>query len=812
MFLKNLKEQFNKKTSIADTIPIIDFDDTGIFEVRKGFFSKSYRLKDINYRISKEEDQADVILKWCKILNSIDPAVSFQFTTNVRNTDEEAFTEMITLEDQGDYLDPLRRQYNRIVLDKMHEGNNTLVRDKYITFGLEAENIAEASTRFTRLMKVFMQSISQIKGADITPIGTPERLKIIHDIFNMGDEADFREQTSINHRQTDIYSVSNIYAQGAEIKEIVAPNFFKANSRHLVINEKKVKVYYLSPNLPTLLSDTLLSDICAINANIILTLNVRAIANDKGLKIARHRVNDISADVIEAQKKASKSGYSGELISPRLKLEAEEANELFDDLQKRDQRLFETNLIMTIFGDDDAQIDDIWSSVVAVCSKRGVQFLLMDGMIEEGFASCLPLGCNFVPKIRRTLTTESLAIMTPFSSQELVQKNGLYYGLNSVSNNMILYDRFSGDNYNGFIFGTPGSGKSFAAKMEMINILIGKGDADVIVIDPESEYSPLASMLGGQIIDVKAGSKYHINPFDIDIAYATEEGDPVVAKVEFIQSMMEIIAGNGSSLSPSVSAMIDRAARNVYKDWSAAASQGASPEELDELVPTLLDYWNEISDIAEEEAMPELMEVSKALELYVTGTLNVFSFSTNVQTNSRFIVYDIKELGAKILPLGMLIMLDSIWNRICRNRKLQKPTFVYIDEIYLLFKNTMAATFLQSTWKRARKYLGAPCGITQNVGDLLQSDIARTMISNSSYITMLNQASLDLQVLAQLLNLSDTQCEFVTNASSGNGLIYISASQGKKGAKGLTGGAIPFYNNFPHDNDLYRAMSTKLKE
>lgn len=803
---------FYSKKTISDTVPLVDFDDTGIFEIEKGYFSKSFILQDTNYHISREADQLKILLTWCKLLNSIEQSVNFQFTINVKNTDREKFEEMIMLDDRGDNLDVYRRTHNDIMLGKMNEGNNTLIREKYITLGIHAENMADAAARFNSLYSSLRTGIDGIKGADLTPVSTVDRLRILHDIYNMGEESDFRESMFINHQETEVYSVSNIFNQGADIREIIAPKSFRADKMKLTINEKKVKVLYLDPNLPTLLSDTLLSDICSINDNMVLTMNVSSMTRDNAEKIVRHRMNDISAEVIEAQKKASKSGYSPELISPALMNEQKEADELLSDIRERDQKLFKMNLMIAIFADTDQKMNDFMQSLKSISSKHNIKLVVLDTLQEEGFNTALPLGKNFVPNVFRTLTTESLAIFTPFWAQELAQPGGLYYGLNAVSNNIILFDRFSGDNYNGFIFGTPGSGKSFAAKIEMCEVLLGQDDADVIVIDPESEYASLASMLGGEIIDVRAGSKYHINPLDIDVAYAADDCDPVIAKAEFVQSIMEIIAGNGYPLNPSISSMIDRAAKDIYKNWSEAANAGASPEELDPLIPTLFDLWTRLQEIGDSEGMPELIEVAKALELYVTGTLNVFSYPTNVQTNSRFIVYDIKELGSKITPLGMLIMLDSIWNRICRNRKLERPTYIYIDEIYLLFKNQLAAQFLKETWKRARKYLGAPCGITQNVTDLLDSDIAKTMISNSSYVLMLNQFSEDMAQLASLLDLSETQCGFATNVSSGKGLLYVKPSQGSGDKKGVPGGAIPFINRYPHNNPLFKAMTTKIRE
>lgn len=810
--LKKIPSLYSKKT-ISDTVPFLDFDNNGVFEITPGFFSKSFFLQDTNYHISREEDQRAILIEWCRILNTIEPAISFQFTINVKNTDKEAFEEMITIEERGDKLDEYRNTHNEIMLSKMEEGSNTLSREKYITLGVEASDIVEANAKLTRLYNTLRDGIKSIKGAGIAPVGTTERLKIIHDIYNMGEESDFRETMFINHRETGVYSTDNIFSQGSDIREIVAPKSFKVDKTKLTINEKKVKVFYLGQALPTMLSDTLLDDICGLDANMLLTMNVSIMSQEEALKIVKHRINDISSEVIEAQKRASRSGYSPELISPTLALEQREADELLSDMQTRDQKLFKMNMILTIYAASDEEMNEYIQALKPIAAKHSVKFILLDKLQEEGYNASLPYGKNFLPDIFRTLTTESLAIFTPFWSQELVQPGGIYYGQNAVSNNIILFDRFSGDNYNGFIFGTPGSGKSFSAKMEMMEILLRQDDADVIVIDPESEYSPMASMLGGEVIDVRAGSKYHINPLDIDVAYAADDGvDPVIAKVEFIQSIIEIISGNGFPISPSIASMVDRAARNVYAEWSEAASNGATTDELEEYVPTLYDLWVELARIAEEESMTELFDVVKALELYVSGTLNVFSHKTNVQTNSRFIVYDIKDLGSKILPLGMLIMLDSIWNRICRNRKLERPTYIYIDEIYLLFKNQMAAQFLHDTWKRSRKYLGAPCGITQNVSDLLDSDIAKTMISNSSYVLMLNQFSADMQQLAVLLDLSETQCSFATNVSSGNGLLYVKPSQGSSKKRGLPGGVFPLRNAFPRNNSLYTAMSTKIRE
>ena len=571
---------------------------------------------------------------------------------------------------------------------------------------------------------------------------------------------------------------------GLSTKDCIGPMSFKFEKDYMMIGDKYARALFLS-DLPTFLTDNILAELTNTDCNMLTTLNYESIQQDKALRIVQNQMININANVIDKQKRASKAGYSTDLISPELTKAQSEANELLQDLTSKNQKMFLLTIVIVHFADTLEELNKHTEIISSTARKFICRVRVLHYQQENGLNSALPL-CNNQLHIKRTLTTESTSIFMPFSSQELMQKEGLYYGLNAVSRNLILLNRKASKNANGFILGTPGSGKSFSAKREMLNVLLNTND-DVIVIDPEREYGPMAEMLGGEVVRIAAGSKYHLNPMDLDSDYADED-DPITLKSDFILSLCESVVGGRYGLDPIQRSIIDRCCRLVYAEYV----QDFNPAKL----PTLLDFQNLLEAQPEREAR----EIAIALEIYTRGSLDIFAHHTNVNNTGRFVIYDIKDIGNNIKTMAMLIVLDSIWNRIIQNRKKGKRTWFYIDEIYLLFTNETSATFLQQLYKRARKWGGVPTGITQNVEDLLRSETARTMLSNCEFIQMLNQAPLDRAELAHLLNISNTQLSYITNSASGEGLIYTGSS------------IVPFVDKFPTDTLMYKAMTTKVDE
>lgn len=771
--------------TVQESIPYYAvYADNGIIETAPGTFTKSYLLEDINYQIAQETEQEQMFIRFGELLNSFDSSIKFQITINNKNINQDDFMQKVLIHEKGDALDVYRQEYNEMLMKKMSEGRNNMSREKYLTVSVEAESFEAATIVFARLDGEIAQNVKRIGDANSRALSSVERLEILHDIYNIGSEGTFNERVSrFGHNYG--FSFETMRKAGLTTKDCIGCSSLEFKKDYMIIGDKYARALFLT-DLPSFLADNILAELTNTSFNMLTTINYESVQQEKALKMIKNQMVNINSNLIDKQKRASKSGYSIDLISPELKKAQEEANELLQDLTSKNQKMFLVTIVLVHFADtiDDLNRDtDILQSTARkfVCNVKKLNW-----QQEDGFTSALPLANNKLA-IKRSLTTESTAVFMPYVSQELSQSGGMYYGLNAVSRNLLLFNRKNQKNSNGFILGTPGSGKSFSAKREMLNVLLNTDD-DVIVIDPEREYSPMAEMLGGEVVRIATGSKYHINPLDMDKDYADED-DPITLKSDFLLSLCETVLGGRYGLSASERSIIDRCCRLVYSDFINSGYDKSK-------IPTLLDFQKVLEAQPEREAH----DIAIALEIYTKGSLDVFAHHTNVDNNGRFVIYDIKDIGNNIKTMGMLIVLDSIWNRIITNRKKGKRTWFYIDEIYLLFTNETSAQFLKELYKRARKWGGVPTGITQNVEDLLLSETARTMISNCEFIQMLNQAPLDRRELAELLNISNTQLSYITNADPGQGLIYVGKA------------IIPFIDKFPTDTQLYKAMTTKPDE
>ncbi len=793
-------------TSAQKTIPYeAVYEEDGIIEIAPGEFTKSYLLGDVNYQIARQEEQEEMFFRYGEALNAFDPTMRFQITFSLHNINMGEFEEETMLPLMGDDLDELRQERNVMLKKKILEGKNNLVIEKYLTVSVKAENLEEAQTAFARLDSEIASNINKIGGATATPLSTVKRLEILHDIYNLGSEGLFGNnmvrigEKKVNGTYVPIYgfdkekfSFDIMRRMGLTTKDMIAPDSFTFKSDYGMIGDKYFRALFIR-KLPTFLGDSVLAQLTNTDCNMLTSLIFEPVETDRALKLARSQIININTSMVDKQKQASKSGYSTELISPDLKDAAEEANALLKDLTGKNQKLFMMTLVIVHFADTKEQLDADTASIKAIGRRQVLDIKPLSWQQENGLASALPL-CNNKLHIKRSLTTESAAIFMPFVNQELNDRNGMYYGNNAVSHNLIRIDRRNLKNGNGFIFGTPGSGKSMAAKQEMLTVLLSSGD-DVIVIDPEGEYGPMAEMLNGEVIRIAAGSDAHINPFDIDLIHYDSSDDPLAIKSDFIVSLCENSIGGNIGLTPAQHSIIDRCVHKVYEPYIASRD----PETGDydkELLPTLKDFYGTLRD----EHGWDALNLADSLELYAIGSQDVFAYKTNVEYTKRFVVYDIKDIGNTMKSMGLLVVLDNIWNRIVAGRSAGKNVWFFIDEIYLLFKSPSSAEFLRNLYKRARKYGGIPTGITQNVSDILENDTARTMISNCEHIMMLNQAAQDCAQLMQLLNISPSQANYITKASPGEGLIFNGSV------------IVPFVNKLPKDTKQYEAMTTKLSE
>lgn len=772
---KQLLKQQRKEAaprSAQQTIRYKRMFEDGICEVVKGLYSKSIKFADINYQIARREEQVEVFSRYCEFLNYFDPSINLQITIHNRHIDKEDFKAQMLLETgKGiDNLDKYRKEYNTMLSEKALQGQNSILREKYLTFAVKANDYAAAIPALARLETDIMTNFKSL-GCDIQFLSGMERLEFLHKMFNPGDPYTFQYDYLLDSSLTT--------------KDYVAPDSFDfTHKSHYQFGDSYGQTLYLK-DLPPDLSDKLISELSDIPCDMTITLHINSVEQEKAFALVKQKISFMEQQKIDEQKKALKSGYDVDMIPYELKYSLNEAEELLDDMQNKNQRMFKVTVLIHTSAPDLDQLQDNIYQITATARKNNCKIGNLDYLQEEAMNSTMPVGRNWI-EIQRTLTTASTGIFVPFTTQELFQDGGMYYGLNALSRNLIFLNRKSLKNPNGFILGTPGSGKSFSAKREIANVLLNTDD-EVIIIDPEREYAPLAKGFGGEIIHISAGSKAHINPLDITMDYADDD-NPLLLKSEFVLSLCELLVGGKNGLTAAQKTVIDRACKMTYQPYFA------NPEKNP--VPTLKDFYAVLKDQPEKESIG----IALSLELYIEGSLSVFANPTNIDVNNRLIVFDIRDLGKQLKTMGMLIVLDQIWNRITQNRALGKRTWIYIDEIYLLFQNEYSANYLFELYKRARKWGAIPTGITQNVEDLLVSDLARRMLSNTDFVMMLNQAASDRVELAALLNISNQQLSYVTNSQAGQGLLFAGSS------------IVPFIDKFPADTELYSMMTTKIEE
>ena len=764
---KKIKKIRPAPKTVQKTLPYQRVCDDYIFKVDDNKFSKTYKFEDINYQIARQDEQESIFLGYCSVLNSFDTNADIQLTVHNNRVNRADFERMVLIGHKGDGFDRYRDAYNEMLIEKMEQGQNGIIRNKYITVTLQAADLENAQTKFNTIDLELLNAFKKI-GSAIKPLTSNERVNLLKDIFRNVDE--------------EIPQLTDKHFKRQAERAYCCPDYLEFKKDYFMWGDKYARTMFIK-DMPASLKDNMLTDIANTNLDVMISVNIAPVDPYKALKIVNHQLTSMRANKLQAEKKAIQSGYTSDVINEDLKHSLIEAEELLDDLRSKNQKMFLDNIIIMVTAKDMDELESNTEAIEAVVRKHICSLSTLKFQQEKGLQSVLPLG-NCTLKIRRTLTTESTAVLMPFSGKEINHKNGKYYGLNALSNNMILFDRLQLKNPNGFILGSPGSGKSFSAKREMLNVFLATDD-DIIIIDPEREYTNLVAALGGETIFVSPGSTNYINPLDMSKDYSDDES-PLVMKSDFILSFCECLIGK-QGLTAKEKAIIDRCLTMTYGEYLIKYE----PDKL----PTLMEFYENIKAQPEKEAKG----LALSFELYIKGNLNVFAHHTNVDVKNRVVAYDIKDLGKQLKTLGMLIVLDYVWNRITVNRAQGKRTWIYLDEIYLLFAKEYSANFLYELYKRARKWGGIPTGITQNVEDLLKSETARSMLSNTDFVMMLNQATSDREQLARILNISDNLLSYVTNSDSGQGLICCGGS------------IIPFRDKFPH-NELYDLMTTKLSE
>ena len=756
------------------SIPFQRMFPDGICRVSDRYYTKTIQYQDINYQLAQQEDKTAIFEEWCSFLNFFDSSIHFELSFMNMATDAEVFEKNIRIPLRNDHFNSVRSEYSQMLKTQLAQGNNGLTKTKYITFGIEAESMREAKPRLDHVQTNLMNNFKRL-GVVAKVLNGKDRLHLMHAMFHMGDNDRF------------YFDWNWLAGSGLSVKDFIAPTSFSfPGGRTFTMGSLHGAMSYLQITASDL-SDQLLKDFLDMETSEIVTMHIQSVDQNAAIKQIKHTITELDRSKIEEQKKAVRAGYDMDIIPSDLATYGKDAKALLKELQSQSERMFLITFLIMNTGKTEQELENNVFQASSIAQKHNCNLRRLDFQQEQGLMSSLPLANNLI-EIQRALTTSSTAIFIPFTTQELFQNGdeALYYGLNALSSNLIMVDRKKLKNPNGLILGTPGSGKSFSAKREITNAFLVTDD-DVIICDPEAEYTPLVNCLEGQVIKISPTSTHYINPMDINESYS-EDDNPLALKADFILSLCELIVGGKEGLQPIEKTVIDRCVHQIYQHYF----EDPKPENM----PLLEDLYHALLQQEEKEAH----RVATALEIYVKGSLNLFNHRTNVDINNRFVCYDIKELGKQLKKIGMLIVQDQVWGRVTANRSAGKTTRYYMDEFHLLLKEEQTAAYSVEIWKRFRKWGGIPTGITQNVKDLLSSREVENIFENSDFVYMLNQAAGDRQILAQQLNISPHQLSYVTHSGEGEGLLFYGNV------------ILPFVDHFPTDLALYKIMTTKLSD
>lgn len=759
------KEKFKVPKSAQQAIPIQRIWPDGIFQNGRKF-SKSFRFSDINYAIASKEDKTEMFLDYSELLNALDSGASAKITLNNRRINKEAFEHSLLISMKGDGLDKYREEYNEMLLTKVSGTNNSIFQERYLTISVCKKSIDEARTYFARVGTDIITHLAKLSSIG-EELGAQERLQIFRDFFHAGKPPCVP------------FDLKGFAKKGHSFKDWICPDTMEFEKDCFKIDNRYGRVLYMQ-DYASYVKDDMISELCDLSRDLMLSIDILPVPTDEAVREIQNRLLGVETNVTNWQRRQNANNNFSAIVPYDMELQRKETKEMLDDLTTRDQRMMFGIVTMVHMAETREQLDSDTDTLLSVARKHLCQLSTLKWQQVDGLNTVLPYGLRRIHALR-TLTTESTAVLIPFHTQEIMQPGGIYYGQNAVSKNMLVADRRKLLNGNSFRLGVSGSGKSFSAKEEIVDLALSTDD-DILILDPESEFASLVEALQGEVIRISATSDTHLNALDMDAAYGDDK-NPLIEKSEFILSLFEQLVGAGN-LSAKEKSILDRCTADVYRDYIADGYTGATP--------TLKDLYRQLMLQPEEEARG----LALSSELFINGSLNTFAQKTNVNTKSRIIDYDIRELGEQLMPLGMLVTLDSIFNRVIQNWRKGKTTWIFADEFYLLFRYQYSADFFYRLYKRIRKYSGFVTGLTQNVEELLKSDTARLMLANSEFLILLNQASTDREELARLLNISDNQLSYITNVGAGHGLIRCS------------GNIVPFENTFPKHLELYKLMST----
>jgi len=787
-FLENLLVKKGESRQKLDTaqksIPFENMFADGICRVQKNYYTKMVEFRDINYALLERESKGLVLEDYAKLINYFDPTIHFEEIMFNRRVNRRVLEAELTANLQNDGFDYLREEYASIIKKQAAKGTNGIRKSKYLLFGVDAKNLKEARSKLNNLEKDVVKNLMDL-GTDVRVMNGKERLEILHEYFNQDTMEPFH------------FSYKEMTMAGGSVKDYIAPTAFDfRESGYFRMGSLYGQSYFMAINAPRL-TDGLLKKLLDIDDNLVITMHMQTIDQVKAIKTIKGKLSDIQSNKINEQKKANRSGYDMDILPSDIVTYEKDTLELLDDLNTSNQKMVNITFLITCFGRTKKEVDNLSSRVRGIVEQSNNNLRLLQFCQEQGLMACAPIGVNDT-EIARQITTKSAAVLVPFATQELFMPGGIYYGLNAISNNLIIADRKQLRTPNGIILGTPGSGKSFSAKREILSSFLQTTD-DILICDPEGEYFPLVEALHGQVVKLSTNSTEYLNPMDIQLSHQNDK-EALRIKSDFLITLCDMIAGGKDGLGNDEKGIIDRCIATIYQEYFKDPTPENMPL-LENLYDALLHY--DPSDISEElrtEAKEKAVRIANSLVLYVHGSQNYFNHRTNVDSQNRIICFDIRELGNQLKEIGMLIVQDAVWNRVSRNRERKIATRYYCDEFHLLLRNRQTAAYQVEIWKRFRKWGGIPTGLTQNVGDFLRSEEIEGILGNSDFVYLLNQNAKDQTILADKLGLSESQLKYVTNSEPGSGLIIFDNV------------IIPFVDKYPEDTETYRFMTTKPME
>lgn len=763
--LKQDRERYRIPRRVRDVIPVQCVWPDGIFKTGNKF-SKTYRFTDINYQVASLEDKEAMFRLYSELLNGLDSGATTKLTIYNHRMDRSSFEESILMPMRGDGLDGYRREYNQMLLDKATNGNG-MVQEKYMTVSVAKRSIEEARAYFARIAADLNARFAAL-GAKCTELSATDRLRTLHNFYRVGESDYFH------------FDMADMTRKGHDFKDYICPDSIEKHSDYLMLGDQYCRVLFLK-DYASYIKDSFVTELTDLNRNLMLSIDILPIPTDEAVREVENRLLGVETNITNWQRRQNSHNNFSAIVPYDMELQRRASKEFLADLTTRDQRMMMAVLTMVLTTDTKQQLDTDTDAILATARKHMCQMGILKYQQMDGLNTVLPIGTRKINTFR-TLTTESLAVFMPFKVQEIMDKGGIYFGENAISHNLIMCNKENLLNQSSFRLGVPGSGKSFSVKEEIAFLILNTND-DILICDPEGEYAPLVEAMGdiGTVIRVSAGGKDRLNAMYMVDGYG--ENNPIVVKSQFIMSLIERIDPNG--VGPQHKSIIDRCTAAVYQE---AKKSGTAP--------TLCTLRDKLLEQPEEQAK----EIALSLELFTTGSLDIFGHESTVDLDKRVVVFDIHGLGEQLKPIGHLVITDTMLNRVTENWKKGKRTHIFIDEFHVMFENEFSAAFFNSAWRQFRKRNAYPTAITQNVEYLLDSVQASTMLSNSEFIVMLSQAASDRDKLARLLNISEEQMNYVTNKDAGCGLIKYGSA------------LVPFINRFPKDTKLYQLMTTRPGE